>query len=450
MIMSSWCSTEQKFIHRTISAANTLLGSCHRTNITTVEGIGSQKSPHMVQTRLAECHAIQCGYDTPGTVVSMYGLLLNKVQPTMTEVEAALVGNLSRATGYRAILEAFKVFTEKPNPDELSKHEAKLPAALKKKDFEAVVLREGVSEWHFVPELSAVRTLQEKSKNFVVVYGLPTPEQVAGKNVVIDVSYYVDKKVTSTALGLEATANVTVAGLADGLEALAAGQQSQLTKELVQVLRTVKTPQWRNSTGLGDAVAGNKEVQVALLSVGAKLVASDIKGVEKTLGLKDKNCDGYTMKTLLIPTQAPSNYFLFCRVGARKANASGTTCAALSVALNGQNVSKANMFIGRTNEDICATRLDATVLEGKSLASIQEWSGEIKKVAEDKMTQNLVFKLVQDLSTLVIGSSEEKTELEERRWPSRSKIETTQFSLAAKELDPSSSSPIGQPVPMVS
>ena len=411
--MSSWCSTEQKFLHRTISAANTLLGSCHRTNITTVEGIGSQKSPHLVQTRLAECHAIQCGYDTPGTVVSMYGLLLNKVQPTMTEVEAALVGNLSRATGYRAILEAFKVFTEKPNPDELSKHEAKLPAALKKKDFEAVVLRKGVSEWHFVPELSAVRTLQEKSRNFVVVYGLPTPKQVAGKNVVIDVSYYVDKKVTSTALGLEATANVTVAGLADGLEALAAGQQSQLTKELVQVLRTVKTPQWRNSTGLGDAVAGNKEVQVALLSVGAKLVATDIKGVEKTLGLKDKNCDGYTMKTLLIPTQAPSNYFLFCRVAARKANASGTTCAALSVALNGQNVSKANMFIGRTNEDICATRLDATVLEGKSLASIQEWSGEIKKVAEDKMTQNLVFKLVQDLSTLVIGSSEEKTELEE-------------------------------------
>ena len=129
-----------------------------------------------------------------------------------------------------------------------------------------------------------MRTLQEKLKNFVVVYGLPTPEQVAGKNVVIDVSYYVDKKVTSTALGLEATANVTVAGLADGLEALAADQQSQLTKELVQVLRTVKTPQWKNSTGLGDAVAGNKEVQVALLSVGPSWSPGISRGLRRLWG----------------------------------------------------------------------------------------------------------------------------------------------------------------------
>ena len=151
------------------------------------------------------------------------------------------------------------------------------------------------------------------------------------------------------------------------------------------------------------------------------------------------------MKTLLIPTQAPSNYFLFCRVGARKANASGTTCAALSVALDGQNVSRANMFIGRSNDDICAIRLDVKVLEGKSLASIKEWCGEIKQIAEDKMTQNLVFKLIQDISTLVMGSAVEKAELEEQRWPSRSKIETTQFSLAAKEVDPSSSSPFVTP-----
>ena len=148
------------------------------------------------------------------------------------------------------------------------------------------------------------------------------------------------------------------------------------------------------------------------MAIGAKLVATDIKGVEKSLGLKDKNCDGFTMKTLLIPTQAPSNYFLFCRVGARKANASGTTCAALSMALDGQNVSRANMFIGRSNDDNCAMRLDVKVLEGKSLASIEEWCGEIKKIAEDKMTQNLVFKLIQDISTLVMGSAVEKAELE--------------------------------------
>ena len=150
VIMSSWRPTQQKFLHRTISACSVLLGSCHRTNITTVEGIGTPALPHAVQTRLVECHAIQCGYDTPGIVVSMYGLLLNNSQPTMGEVEAALVGNLSR-DGYRAVLEAFKVFTEKPNLGELAKHEAKLPSALKEEDSEPMVLRTGDLEWHRVP-----------------------------------------------------------------------------------------------------------------------------------------------------------------------------------------------------------------------------------------------------------------------------------------------------------
>merc|ERR550532_2814808 len=64
------------------------------------------------------------------------------------------------------------------------------------------------------------------------------------------------------------------------------------------------------------------------------------------------------------------------------------------------------------------------------------------------MIQNLAFKLVQDLSTLAMGSFADRTNLEEQRWPTRSNIETTQFSVAA-EVDASSTSPLGLPVPMV-
>ena len=404
-----------------------------------------------MQTRLAECHAIQCGFDSPGTVVSMYGLLLNKAQPTMGEIEAAQVGNLSRCSGYRAVLEAFKVFTEKPNPEELATHEAKLPSALK--DSLPMVLRAGTAEWHYVSHHSSVKALQKKEKNWVVVYGLLTGQQAEGKNVVIDVSRCMEKRAAYNKSGLEVAAQTTVAGLADRLESLEANQESQMTKELVHVLRSVQTPQWRNSTGLGDALTCNKEVQVALLAAGAKLVATPaLSGVqsERTLELEEvvANIPGYTITALVLPSQAPKSHLLFCRVGARKANAAEITCAALNVSLDGKAISSARMFMGRTNNGVGTSKLNMGVLKGKKLKHMGKWSGEIEKISSDKMTQNLVFKLVQDLSTHAMGSPAEKAKLQEQRWPTRSTIETTQFSVVT-EVDASSTSPLGEPVPMV-
>ena len=110
--------------------------------------------------------------------------------------------------------------------------------------------------------------------------------------------------------------------------------------------------------------------------------------------------------------------------------------------------------MGRTNDDAGEgpPKLDVAkkVLEGKSLAIWPhgDWSSEIRKISADKMIQNLAFKLVQDLSTLAMGSFADRTNLEEQRWPTRSNIETTQFSVAA-EVDASSTSPLGLPVPMV-
>jgi hypothetical protein len=79
--------------------------------VTTVEGIGStKKGLHACQDRLALAHGSQCGFCTPGIVMSMYSLLQNKKAPTPSQVEHAFDGNLCRCTGYRSILEAYKSF----------------------------------------------------------------------------------------------------------------------------------------------------------------------------------------------------------------------------------------------------------------------------------------------------------------------------------------------------
>ncbi|XP_022782226.1 xanthine dehydrogenase/oxidase-like [Stylophora pistillata] len=81
--------------------------------VTTVEGIGSTKTVlHPVQERIANSHGSQCGFCTPGIVMSMYTLLRNNPLPSCKEMESAFEGNLCRCTGYRPILEGFKTFTK--------------------------------------------------------------------------------------------------------------------------------------------------------------------------------------------------------------------------------------------------------------------------------------------------------------------------------------------------
>lgn len=85
----------------------------HGLAVTTVEGIGStQERLHPVQERIAKAHGSQCGFCTPGIVMSMYALLRNKAKLNYSDIETALQGNLCRCTGYRPIIEGFKTFIE--------------------------------------------------------------------------------------------------------------------------------------------------------------------------------------------------------------------------------------------------------------------------------------------------------------------------------------------------
>ncbi|XP_038171245.1 aldehyde oxidase 4 isoform X3 [Arvicola amphibius] len=86
--------------------------SLHGAAITTVEGVGSiRKRIHPVQERLAKCHGTQCGFCSPGMVMSIYTLLRNHPEPTPDQITEALGGNLCRCTGYRPIIESVKTFS---------------------------------------------------------------------------------------------------------------------------------------------------------------------------------------------------------------------------------------------------------------------------------------------------------------------------------------------------
>ncbi len=74
--------------------------------ITTIEGIAQNATPHPLQTAFARFGAAQCGYCTPGMIVTAKALLAKKTNPTREEIVEALSGNLCRCTGYLKIFEA--------------------------------------------------------------------------------------------------------------------------------------------------------------------------------------------------------------------------------------------------------------------------------------------------------------------------------------------------------
>lgn len=75
-------------------------------SVTTIEGLGDAETPHIVQKRIAEFGASQCGYCTPGFVMSIAAMVDNGTKLTKDEVVERLSGNLCRCTGYTRLIAA--------------------------------------------------------------------------------------------------------------------------------------------------------------------------------------------------------------------------------------------------------------------------------------------------------------------------------------------------------
>ncbi len=74
--------------------------------VTTIEGLAKDGKMHPMQDAFKECHGLQCGFCTPGMVISAIDLLKRKADPTEHEIREWLEGNICRCTGYHGIVKA--------------------------------------------------------------------------------------------------------------------------------------------------------------------------------------------------------------------------------------------------------------------------------------------------------------------------------------------------------
>lgn len=94
------------FNGRTVNACLTTAGQAHGAEILTVEGLAEDEIGRRVLTAFAEAGAVQCGFCTPGFVISARALLAENPSPDVTAIQGGLSGNLCRCTGYTKIIQA--------------------------------------------------------------------------------------------------------------------------------------------------------------------------------------------------------------------------------------------------------------------------------------------------------------------------------------------------------
>ena len=90
-----------------VKSCTMLAGQAEGCRITTIEG-ASLGALHPVQLAFTECHALQCGFCTPGMIMATISLLERHPQPTDEQIIEGLSGNICRCTGYAAIIDAVR------------------------------------------------------------------------------------------------------------------------------------------------------------------------------------------------------------------------------------------------------------------------------------------------------------------------------------------------------
>ena len=122
VVLGQLNATTGRVEYRAVNSCIRFLPTIDGHELVTVESLSApEEAPHPVQQAMMDHHASQCGFCTPGFVMSLFALYLHESAPTRERVMEALSGNLCRCTGYRPIIDAGVGMGSYPTPDRWSR-----------------------------------------------------------------------------------------------------------------------------------------------------------------------------------------------------------------------------------------------------------------------------------------------------------------------------------------
>jgi xanthine dehydrogenase small subunit len=319
--------------------------------VISVEGLGKEQ-PHPVQAAMVEHHGSQCGFCTPGIVMSLYGRAV-AAKGTDAPIDEVLAGNLCRCTGYGAIIAAAEVIPSEAAPevaDQLAALRRETMLALEHEDVIA-----GVTRRWFAP-----RSVDELAQTYAAH---PDAVIVAGAT---DIGLWVTKlrKPLKTLIDIgrvEALKTVTReegalrigAGVryVDALDSLAA-----LYPDLGAMMRRLGSTQVRNSGTIGGNIANGSpigDMPPALIAAGASLVLRQWNE-RRTIPLEDfflaygkqDRRPGEFVEAVLVPDPTPDTIFKVYKLSKRFDQDISAVCGAFAIEVRDEIVVSARIAFG--------------------------------------------------------------------------------------------------------
>lgn len=164
-----------ELVYESVNACIRFMGSLDGCHVVTVEHLrGENGNLHPVQQAMVDFHGSQCGFCTPGFVMSLYGLWMKSPEPSDAEIEKALQGNLCRCTGYEAIMRAARVISDygKVAKDPLLAERKAITARLVAlKDGTRVEIGSGKSRLVVPADVDDLAAVLDKEPNATIVAG---------------------------------------------------------------------------------------------------------------------------------------------------------------------------------------------------------------------------------------------------------------------------------------
>jgi xanthine dehydrogenase small subunit len=341
--------------HRAVNACILFVPALDGKALVTVEGLrGAGGALHPVQRAMVDCHASQCGFCTPGFVMSLFALYESEAPPRRQRIDDVLAGNLCRCTGYRPIVAAaLRAYAYGESRDAAG---AAATAALLK----SIARRDTLTLEHEGRRCFAPRSIDALAE---LVERHPEAHLLAGGT---DVGLWVTKqhRVLDTLIylggveGLDAVA-ITETHIEIGAAATYTDAEAALAAQYPdfgEVIRRLGSVQVRNAGTIGGNIANASPIgdtPPALIALGASLVLRR-GGLRRELPLEEFFLDyrktalrrGEFIERVRVPRAAPERRFRAYKISKRFDQDISAVCGAFSLVLEHGRVGDIRLCYG--------------------------------------------------------------------------------------------------------
>ncbi len=347
-----------RLVYRAVNSCILFLAMLDGCQLLTVEDLQAPDGAlHPVQQAMVDCHGSQCGFCTPGFVMSLFALYRNEPAPPEERVDDALAGNLCRCTGYAPIVKAAAVMYELGDPanDGFAAREADTVARLEAlQDDETLCVGREDRKFYAPADADSLADL---------LLEIPDARIVAGAT---DVGLWVTKQLRDIAPMIHIGRVRELGGIAGTGDALtigagvtydrAAGAIAELYPDAGELIRRLGGLQVRNIGTIGGNIANGSpigDMPPVLIAADASLVLRRGAG-RRTMPLEDFFIDygkqdrapGEFVEAVILPKPEPGDLFRCYKITKRFDQDISAVCGAFRLRLAGGKVADIRIAFG--------------------------------------------------------------------------------------------------------